>query len=176
MSQNWRTTRPGPDEHAPYYAGYIAEAPDGDLVATLSGQLDETLALLKGLSGAQGLHRYAPGKWSLKDVIQHVTDAERVFSYRLLRFARGDATDLPGFDENIYVPAAQADQRSLAQLGAGLESVRRATLSLILPLDDEAMARRGTANGKAISARALAWIIAGHERHHVQVIQDRYLA
>jgi len=175
MTQQWRTKRPASDEFAPFYAGYVAEVPEGDLVAVLEMQRAEVLALLRDIPEPRGTHRYADGKWSIKDVVQHVTDGERIFAYRLLRFARGDATDLPGFDEGRYVPVAQADARTLASLGAEFDAVRRATTALIVPLDDDAMARRGTANGREITARALAWIIAGHAQHHATVLRERYL-
>jgi len=166
--------RPVAPEYAPYYGRYIDKVPDGDLLRTLEDQGRETQAVLAGLSEAKALHRYAPGKWSVKEVIGHVTDTERVFSYRALRFARGDATALPGFDENAWVPAGSFDARSLADLAAELDAVRRATLALFRGLDAAALARRGTASDNAVSVRAIAWIIAGHERHHVALLHERY--
>ena len=166
--------RPVAPEYAPYYGRYIDKVPDGDLLRTLEDQGRETQAVLAGLSEAKALHRYAPGKWSVKEVIGHVTDTERVFSYRALRFARGDATALPGFDENAWVPAGSFDARSLADLAAELDAVRRATLTLFRGLDAAALARRGTASDNAVSVRAIAWIIAGHERHHVALLHERY--
>src|SRR4029077_5181557 len=120
-------------------------------------------------------HRYAPGKWSIKEVIGHVSDAERVFSHRALRFARGDRTRLPGFDEKAYTPAGRFDARPLPDLAAELDAVRHATIALFAGLDSEALARRGPANNKEVSVRALAYIIAGHERHHVGILRERYL-
>lgn len=166
--------RPVAAEYAPYYGRYIDKVPDGDLLRTLEDQGRETQAVLAGLSEAKALHRYAPGKWSVKEVIGHVTDTERVYSYRALRFARGDATALPGFDENAWVPAGSFDARSLADLAAELDAVRRATLALFRGLDAAALARRGTASDNAVSVRAIAWIIAGHERHHVALLHERY--
>jgi len=166
--------RPVAAEYAPYYGRYIDKVPDGDLLRTLEDQGRETQAVLAGLSEAKALHRYAPGKWSVKEVIGHVTDTERVFSYRALRFARGDATALPGFDENAWVPAGSFDARSLADLAAELDAVRRATLALFRGLDAAALARRGTASDNAVSVRAIALIIAGHERHHVALLHERY--
>jgi len=166
--------RPVAAEYAPYYGRYIDKVPDGDLLRTLEDQGRETQAVLAGLSEAKALHRYAPGKWSVKEVVGHVTDTERVFSYRALRFARGDATALPGFDENAWVPAGSFDARSLADLAAELDAVRRATLALFRGLDAAALARRGTASDNAVSVRAIAWIIAGHERHHVALLHERY--
>jgi uncharacterized damage-inducible protein DinB len=175
MSQLWRTQRPGGDEHAAYYAGYVAGAPDGDLVDTLTAQGSRLAQMIRGIPESQGDHRYAEGKWSIKDVVLHVSDAERVFSYRLLRFARGDATNLAGFDEGPYVQHGGAGARSLADLAEDFAAVRRATLSLITSLDDEAMARRGLANNNPVSARALAWITAGHAEHHARILRERYL-
>lgn len=168
--------RPDASEYLPYYGKYIDRVPDGDLVKTLRAQLDETLALVRGLDDEQGGHRYAPGKWSIREVLQHVIDAERIFAYRALRIARGDATPLASFDENAYAEASNADARTLADLSDELEHVRLSTLALLRPLDGEALARRGTASGAEVSVRALAWIIAGHELHHVSVLRERYLS
>ena len=175
MTQHWRTRRPGEDERAPFYAGYIAEVPEGDLVETITAQVTRVAQLVRGIPESRGGYRYAEGKWSIRDVVLHLSDAERIFSYRLLRFARGDATDLPGFDENDYVARGGADTRTLADLAEEFASVRRATIALVTPLDDEAMSRRGTANGNPASARALVWIMAGHAEHHARIIRERYL-
>lgn len=175
MSQKWRTERPASDEHAPYYAPYVAAAPGGDLVAGLEKQGAETTALLKGIPEAKGSHRYAEGKWSVKEVLAHIADTERVFAYRLMRFARGDATALPSFDENLIAKGSEADSRTLADLSEELGAVRRATVTLVRSMQDEQMMRRGTASGKEVSARALAWIIAGHAQHHMKVLRERYL-
>lgn len=175
MSQKWRSERPGADEHAPYYSAYTAEAPGGDLVAALEKQAADVAALIKGVPEARGGHRYAAGKWSIREVIGHITDSERVFAYRLMRFARGDATALPSFDENLIAKESGADARTLADLGEEFAAVRRATVTLVRPMQDAQMTRRGTASGKEISARALAWIIAGHAQHHMKVLRERYL-
>jgi hypothetical protein len=175
MTQQWRTERPGADEHAPYYGPYVAEAPEGDLLEALGKQTAALAALMDGLPESKGGHRYAEGKWSIKEVIAHVTDAERVFSYRLLRFARGDRTELPGFDEGKWAPESGAESRTLEDLVDEFVSVRRASVALIRSMPDEAMERRGTASGKEISARALAWIMAGHFAHHARVLRERYL-
>lgn len=176
MMQRWRTERPGEGEHAPFYAAYIAEVPAGDLADVLERQGAALVSLVRGIPEARGDFRYAEGKWSVKDVLLHVADAERVFGYRALRIARNDQTDLPGFDENLFVKNAGAAGRRLGDLADELEAIRRATLALLRPLDDEAMARRGTANGKPITARAIAWIIAGHAEHHEKVLRERYLS
>ena len=170
------STRPGSDEYAPYYAGYVAAVPDGgDLVTLLERQGAETVALLRSLSEEQGAHRYAPDKWSIKEMIGHVIDAERVFTYRALRIARGDRTPLPGFDQDAWVRGSNAASRSLADLAAELVALRASTVALFRRVDDEAVARRGVASNFEVTARALAWIVAGHEAHHVRVLRERYL-
>ena len=169
--------RPEPSEYVPYYQTYISKVPPkGDLLTVLEDQRRETQHLLAGLSDAKALHRYAPGKWSVKEVVGHVTDSERVFGYRALVFGRADENPLPGFDEKAWVPAGRFDARPLKDLAAELDAVRHATIALFSGLDAEALARRGTANNAPISVRALAWIIAGHERHHVAILRERYLA
>lgn len=167
--------RPDASEYLAYYGKYIEKVPDGDLLQTLREQLDETLALVRGLPEEQGGHAYAPGKWSIRGVIQHVIDAERIFAYRALRISRGDRTPLASFDENAYAHIANADARTLADLADELEHVRLGNLALFRGLSDEALARRGTASDAEVSVRALAWIIAGHERHHVGLLRERYL-
>jgi uncharacterized damage-inducible protein DinB len=168
--------RPDASEHLPYYSKYIDRVPDGDLLQTLRTQMDDTLALVRGLDEAQGGHAYAPGKWTIRGVLNHLIDAERIFAYRALRIARGDQTPLESFDENAYAETAGADARTLADLADEMEHVRRANLSLFGSLSDEALARRGTASGGVVSVRALAWIIAGHEVHHVALLRERYLS
>lgn len=167
--------RPGTDEYAPYYAGYISEVPEGDLLETLTHQLDEILVLCGSIGEAQGDHAYAPGKWTIKEVLGHLNDAERVFAYRALRIARGDTTPLPGFDENVYTPESGARARTLADLAEEFAAIRRATLSLLATFTAETAARRGTASGNPASARAVAWTIAGHAGHHVRILRERYL-
>lgn len=167
--------RPDATEYAPFYAGYVAQVPDGDIVSLLEVQARDTAALLAGLSDERGEYRYAPDKWTLKEVIGHIADAEQIFAYRALRIARGDGTPLASFDENAYVPVAECGRRTLADLVAELGTVRAATLTLVRSLTDTAAARTGTASGKTISVRALVYIIAGHERHHLALVRERYL-
>jgi uncharacterized damage-inducible protein DinB len=176
MTQQWRTERPGADEYAPYYGSYIAETPTGDLIKALESQRADLLATLKKVPESRAGHRYAEGKWSIREVVAHVCDSERVFAYRLLRFARGDASPLASFDENVFAKASEADARTVADLAEEFAAVRGATIALIRPMRDEQMTRRGTASGKEISARALAWIIAGHAQHHMKVLRERYLS
>ena len=168
--------RPAPSEHTSYYATYLSKVPDGDLLKMLEEQRRETQALLAGVSDARAMYRYAPGKWSLKEVIGHLADSERVFCYRALSFARADGTTLPGFDEKAWTPAGRFDARPLKDLAGEFDAVRRATIALFSGLDAEALACGGTANNNPITVRALAWVIAGHERHHVAMLRERYLA
>jgi hypothetical protein len=168
-------TQPQTNEYAPYYQKYIALVPAGDVVATLSRQLEDTLSLLRGLTEAQGNLRYAPGKWSIKELVGHIMDGERVFAHRAFRFARNDQTPLPGFEQDDYVREGNFDNRRLSDLADEFEQVRRATLFLFRSLDDEAWLRRGAANETEVSVRAIAYIIAGHETHHMQIVRERYL-
>jgi hypothetical protein len=170
-----RFPRPDSDEYAPFYAGYISGVPDGDLLETLEHQLDEVLVLCGSLVESQGDHAYASGKWTIKEVLGHVNDAERIFAYRALRMARGDSTPLPGFDEKAYTPESGAATRNVADLAAEFATVRRATLSLLGSFTPATAARRGTASGNPASARAVAWIIAGHAGHHLRILRERYL-
>jgi len=168
-------TRPAADEHDPYYARYIEQVPEGDLLQLLQRQLSDTVALVDTLTDGEGDFRYADGKWSIKEVLGHVADVERVFVYRALCFARGETAGLPGFDENEYVARAKFSGRKLTDLVAELRFVRAATTAFFAGLDAEEVLRRGTANGKPISVRALAYIVAGHERHHATILAERYL-
>lgn len=167
--------RPMPDEFAPYYGTYVNAVPGEDALTALVEQRGTTAALLASVPEARAGHRYAPGKWSLREVIGHVSDAERIFAYRMLRIARGDATPLASFDENAYVPGGNFERRPLAEVAAELAAVRDATLALARGIEPSAWARRGVASEKPVSARALAWIIAGHEAHHLRVLRERYL-
>jgi hypothetical protein len=166
--------RPEPDEIPSHYVGYINHVPETDPVIACASQLEETASLLRGLSETDALYRYGRGKWSIKEVVGHLADTERIMSYRALRIARGDATPLASFDENAYVPVAKFDGRSLADLVGELRTVRAATLALLRTFDAEAWRRRGTASGKPVSVRALGFMIPGHERHHVEVLRTRY--
>jgi uncharacterized damage-inducible protein DinB len=166
--------RPAPDEFFAYYGKYVDLVPGDDALPALRDQIVETARLLKPLDEAKALHRYAPGKWSVKEVVGHLSDSERVFAYRALRMGRGDATPLSGFDENAYVPAGGFDARPLAEILREYETVRAASLALFRGMDREALLSRGTANSKEISVRALAWIVAGHELHHRRLLVERY--
>jgi len=167
--------RPGPGEHAEYYGRYTRLVPDGDLVEILERQMEETAAFLRGIPARLHDHRYAEGKWSIKEVIGHLGDTERIFAYRALRIGRGDTTPLPGFDENAYVADARFAEQEYAHLVEDFIAVRRATVSLLRSFDAEEAARVGEASGWPVSARALAAIMAGHVIHHTAILRERYL-
>jgi uncharacterized damage-inducible protein DinB len=169
-----RYDRPGTDEYAPFYHGYVAGLPEGDVLDILARQRDETTALFSTASADRWHFRYAPGKWSVAEVLGHLCDAERIMSYRALRFGRGDHTPVPGFEENDYVPTGRFDERRPDGLIAEYQTVRQATIALFTHLPDDAPARRGVANGAEVSVRALIHIIAGHERHHLGILRERY--
>lgn len=176
MTTSFRAIRPVAGEFLPYYGTYIDRVPDGDIVETLGRQIVDTLALIKSVPESSGDKRYAPEKWSIREVVGHVIDAERIFTYRALRFARADETPVPGFDENAYVKNAPFSKVSLADLADELDHVRRASVHFFGNLDSDAFTRRGAANGAEISVRALAFIMAGHESHHMNVLRTRYLS
>jgi hypothetical protein len=169
------SVRPASDEYAPYYGRYVDQAPHGDVLEILEQGRRETQQLLGGLSEAQAAHRYAPEKWSIKGVVAHVTDAERVFAFRALWFARGDASPLPGWEQDDWARTSSCDALTLKDLLAGYGAQRDATLTMLRSLPTDAWSRRGTASGNSVTVRALAWIAAGHERHHVKILRERYL-
>lgn len=169
--------RPAEGDYAPYYARYVGQLPTGTpLLEILAAQHGELQALMHGVPEERAGHRYAPGKWTIRESLLHVADTERVFAYRLLRIARGDTTPLPGFDQDAYVPISGAERRTLRSIADEQASVRAATLALLGSLDDAALDREGTASNGRVTARGLAYIIAGHERHHLTLFRERYLA
>jgi hypothetical protein len=167
-------SRPGPDEAAPYYQGYIAKVGAEDIGEQLVDQLAQVERLCAGLDDRSALARYAPGKWSIKEVLGHLNDAERIFSYRLLRISRGDATPLPGFEQNDYVPAGHFGDRPLAELLAEFRAVRLSTIALASGIPDAAWSAQGVASDNRVSARALIYIIVGHVTHHIGVLREKY--
>lgn len=175
--------RPAANEHAPYDAGYIdaaeatlAQRGLADVLALLEAQTADWQILMATVPEARASVAYAPGKWTLAESLVHVSDTERVFTYRLLRIARGDRTPLPGFEQDDWVPTSRAGNRSLAEILAELYAVRAATLALVRSLDEEAVRQAGVASGKEVTARALVWMIAGHMQHHIGLTRERYLA
>ena len=167
--------RPQPGEYTPYYDRYISLVPASDILAALEDQRRETLLLLCGRAEADGDLRYAPDKWSLKELLGHVNDTERIMSYRALRISRGDATPIEGYEQDDYVRNGSFASRPLADLIEDYIAVRRATVSLFRNLDEPAWSRRGVANKNEVTVRALAHIIAGHGLHHGRVLEEKYL-
>lgn len=166
--------RPEPGEHSPYHERYISLVPGSDILSTLDAQRRQMMILLCSRDEAEGDFRYAPGKWSAKEVLGHVCDTERIFAYRALRIARGDRTPMEGFEQDDYVRNSSFANHPLAEVIEDYIAVRRATLTLFRNLDDRAWMRRGIANNNEISVRALAYITAGHELHHRRILEEKY--
>jgi hypothetical protein len=166
-------SRPQPTEYAAYYGKYIALVREGDIIQALQSQQKEMTLFLGGFPEAQGNVLHPPYTWTIKQVVNHINDGERIFTYRALRIARGDETPLPGFDENVYATTAQVDRLTLAELASEFETIRAATLSLLKSFPEEAWSRIGTANNNPVSVRALAWIMAGHVLHHLGIMRKR---
>jgi len=161
-------------EYADYYANYIARVPGSDVLTVLESQRLQMLQLFAGRSERDGSFRYAAGKWTVKEVLGHITDTERIFTYRALRFARADQTPLPGFEQDDYVRSGAFGERTLAGLAEEFEAVRSASISLFRSFKEDVWARRGKANDKEVTVRALAFITAGHQMHHRIVLEERY--
>ena len=166
--------RPSQAEFAPFYVGYVSLVPEADVIQVLEGQAADVRLQTRAFIPAREQFRYAEGKWSVREVLGHMTDAERVFGFRAFCFSRGDENPLPGFDENDYIARAGFDRRSLADLVQEFGQLREANLTILRRLDDEAWRRMGTASGKLVSVRALAYIMAGHVRHHLHILSTRY--
>ncbi len=171
-----KTERPAPSEYPAFFERYVARVPEADVLSVLETQPGQVRAALAAFGGDRSTHRYAPGKWSVRQVVGHFTDAERVFGYRTMRFARGDATPLPGFEENDYAEKAGHEDRDLDSLLDEFESLRRSHVLMLRGLKGEAWGRVGNANGAPVTVRAWAFIMAGHVRHHLSVIESRYAA
>ena len=166
--------RPEPGEYAPYYERYISLVSGSDILGTLDAQRRQTMLLLSGRDEDEGDFRYAPDKWSAKEVLGHVCDTERIFAYRALRISRGDRTPIEGFEQDDYVRNGPFGQRPLAEVIDDYIAVRRATLTLLRNLDEAAWRRRGIANKNEVTVRALAYVIAGHELHHRRILEEKY--
>ncbi|HUR83158.1 MAG TPA: DinB family protein [Thermoanaerobaculia bacterium] len=167
-------TRPTPSDYAPPHAGYVDLVDEEDILDAMEQQSSSTQKLLASLDETRAAHRYAEGKWSVKEVIGHMVDAERIISYRALCVARGDTQPLPGFDEASYAANAAFDSWKLGDLAEEYALVRRSNIVFFKNLQDDAWDRRGTANGYPVSVRGLAYVIVGHERHHLGVLRSRY--
>lgn len=166
---------PEPTEYAPYYGKYVSLVPDGDILTTLAEQMDSTVRLLRGIDEEKAAHRYAPEKWSIKELVGHIIDGERIFAYRALRFARNDRTELPGFEQDDYIRHAGFDACRWDELVREFELVRGANLLMFKHLDEAAWLRRGVASEAEVSVRGLAFIMAGHVQHHIEILKTRYL-
>ena len=166
-------TRPAASEFASFYAGYIGKVPDSGPASLLKDQIGQ-LERLRSLPEEKGNYRYADGKWTVKELIGHVADAERVFSYRLTRIARADQTPLAGFDENAWAATAPHARRPMASVVDEMIAVRRSTLALVDSLDEASIGNTGVANNNPVSARAICWIMAGHTKHHLDILAERY--
>lgn len=168
--------RPEASEYDPFYATYVDAVPEGDIVATLDATVDETAALLATCSREHEEHRYAPDKWSIRELVGHLADAERLYAYRAVHFARGAGAPLPGMDAVAWAKRSNSGERPLASLTEEFRAVRTATVALFSGFDAETWSLTGLASGRTFSVRALAFIIAGHEIHHRKVLAERYLA
>jgi uncharacterized damage-inducible protein DinB len=166
--------RPQADEYASFYEKYVSLIASDDILTVLEMQRVQMAQLLAARSEREGNFRYAPGKWSVKEVVGHMSDTERIFAYRALRIARGDATPLPGFEQDGYVANGGFGERTLADVAEEFASVRVATLTLALGFSEEAWKRRGTASENSVTVRALAYLIAGHEMHHRKILEEKY--
>jgi hypothetical protein len=167
-------SRPRPGDYPEFFAGYVARVPDGDVLRGLQAQGARTAAVLGGAREDMGDYAYAEGKWSVKRLLLHIADGERMFCYRAMCAARGDQQDLPGFDENAYAAHDGSASRTLASIVAEYASVRAATLTLFEGFDGGAWAARGVANGAAFTVASLPWIVLGHDLHHGAVLAERY--
>lgn len=167
-------SRPEATEYAPYYGRYIDLVTEGDIVPALEKQTGETAKLLESIDEKRSAFRYAPDKWSIKQLVGHIADTERVFTYRALTIGRGDTVALPGFEQEDWMRNSDFDRWSFADLRENLAAVRRASLLLFRNLPQEAWMRTGTASGNPVSVRALAYMALGHERHHLRVLREKY--
>ena len=167
--------RPDPTEYAPYYEAYVHLVDEeDDLAEILARQIDETLGAYRSVTEEHSRTRYAPGKWSMKQVLGHIGDTERVFQYRAAAFGRGDASALPSMEQDTWMATSGFDERSWTSLIDDLKAIRASSVALFRHLPDTALDRRGIASGNAVSVRALGYMIAGHERHHLSIFKERY--
>jgi hypothetical protein len=166
--------RPQQSEYAPYYAGYVGLVPEADILGVLEAQNAELRDLVASVPADRESYRYEPGKWSIREVLGHIGDGERVFGFRAFCFSRGETNPLPGFDEKEYVARSSFDHQGLAELIADFSGLRSSNLRMLRRLAPQTWLNKGTASGNPVSVRALAFILAGHVRHHVKVLRDRY--
>ncbi|MCM3123209.1 DinB family protein [Mesobacillus sp. AQ2] len=167
--------RPDLEEFPVYMRSYVQLIPEGDIIQILNGQMASTQEIFSAVTEKQAEYRYAEGKWTLSEVLGHLTDTERIMNYRILRIARGDKSPLMGFDENEYVQEASFNERPIADLLEDYQNVRRATISLLKGLPQKSLQNKGNANGFEVTVETIAYMIAGHELHHIKIIQEKYL-
>jgi hypothetical protein len=172
---NQKTGRPEENEFAPHYKGYISQVLEDDAVVALEAELNESLAFFRAIDEQASKRAYAEGKWTIRQVLGHIVDTERVMSYRAMRFARNDKTELPGFEQDDFIRGASFNDISMGDMLREFEYLRRANILMFRNLSPEAWERRGVASGREITVRALAYIVAGHEKHHRKVVRERYL-
>ena len=166
---------PGKDQYAPFYQGYVGKAGTGNIMDTMRQEMEGIHSFLSKVPLDKWNYRYAEGKWSIKEIVLHLIDSERVFAYRAMRIARNDQTPLPGFEQDDYVPVSEAGGRSPASLMEEYLSVRRASLTLFENFSEVMWTRKGTASGNTCTPLALAFILVGHQRHHFDILSERYL-
>lgn len=167
-------TKPQPEEYNPFYDTYISKVPDGDVLQLLNELKDSSYKLFSNLSDEKANYAYAPGKWTVKQALGHMIDTERTFAYRLLCFSR-NFIELPGFDQNIYVDNSNANERTIQSLAAEFRATRESNIYMVEALTDEQLDRRGIASGNPASVRALVYMLAGHEIHHLGLFKEKYL-
>ncbi len=171
----WPLEPPKESDYPPYYATYVSKVPSGNVIDLLNAEMDETVSLLRGIPEGRAGYRYAEGKWSIKEMVGHVLDTERVFAMRCIAFARADPNPWPGMDQDPWVAVAKFDTRLLEDLTGQLQDLRRANISMFRGMTDEDMARKGVASGVEFTAHSFPYIMAGHEVHHKKVLREKYL-
>jgi uncharacterized damage-inducible protein DinB len=171
---DWENEHPQPDEYGKFYEGYIALIDAQNIIQTLIKQGQQTYAVIQKLTSDEASRRYEAGKWSVKEVIGHLVDTERIMAYRALCISRGEQTSLPGYDQDEYVEQADFDSRSLQNLSAEYDALRNANISMFSSFNEKQISQTGTANNMTVSVRALAYIIAGHEKHHLNILEEKY--
>jgi len=167
--------KPEPSEYNPFYEPYISRITEQDLVTTLKAQLDTVVEFFGSLTEAQANYKYAEGKWSIKEVLNHLNDTERVFAYRALNIARGDQQELPGMDQDVYQDNSRTEGRSMTSLIDEFKAIRLSTIALLEPMTQEDSMRSAVASGSLVTVRALAAMTAGHYIHHIAVVKSKYL-
>ena len=172
---NIKISNPADSEYAAYYGHYVSLVDGNDLISALENQIDQTVSLLATIPEEKGIFRYAEGKWSVKELVGHLIDNERVMAYRALRFSRNDTTELEGFDQDPYIENADFDLCRLSDLAKQFELVRQSNTFMFKSLSENAWGRTGIASGSPVSVRGLGYIIAGHEVHHINILKERYL-